>query len=390
MKHLAALLVCLCVVLMPRSVRAEQVQDNELAAEIRQYLYTMDLGGLAIDKEDPITGAVFDAKNIREWIIGFINGEIQLDAQSIAQSALRAIMESLRSNTGILFKIVVLCAITGIFGLLGADTLGGGTAKVCRYLGALAAMTVTVSLLKNAFSIGIDAIISMTGILESMFPVMLTTLTALGASATAGVFKPAMTFLAGSIVTMIKRITMPAILAGGVLTLADHLSDKIQIKRVTDMVLWAAKWMTTFVFTVFLGITALQGMTSAVTDGIGLRTTKYAIDKMVPIIGGMVADTADTVIACSLVVKQGVGVAGLLLIACAALTPVLRIVALSLLMRLAGMVIEPFGNKNLAKCMERLSYVLTLMYLAVLTVATMMFILITLMIRAGSMTIMMR
>ena len=61
---------------------------------------------------------------------------------------------------------------------------------------------------------------------------------------------------------------------------------------------------------------AIQGLTGSTYDGVTLRTAKFAMDKFVPVVGGMFSGTMDTLIGCSLVVKNGVGVMGLILIAC--------------------------------------------------------------------------
>ena len=151
-----------------------------------------------------------------------------------------------------------------------------------------------------------------------------------------------------------------------------------------------AQWLTAVVFVVFLGVTALQGLTSATFDGISIRTTKFAIDKFVPIVGGMVSDTVDMLVGCSLVVKQGIGVIGLLLLCASILEPVMYMAAMALSFRVAAAIIEPFGNKRLPECLNGMARVFTLLFVAVLAAGAMMFILMTLLIRAGNINMMLR
>ena len=61
---------------------------------------------------------------------------------------------------------------------------------------------------------------------------------------------------------------------------------------------------------VFLGVMAIKGLSGAAIDGITFKTAKYTIDKMVPVIGGMFSDSLDTLMACGLMVKNGVGIVG--------------------------------------------------------------------------------
>ena len=234
---------------------------------------------------------------------------------------------------------------------------------------------------------GSTAIVEMTQLMQAMFPVLITLLTAVGGLASAGIFQPAMSMLTGFIVTMVHKFSLPAILVSGVLTVVQNLSDKIRISRMTQLVMKCATWLTGLVFVIFLGTMAIQGLTGSTYDGVTLRTAKFAVDKFVPVVGGMFSGTMDTLIGCSLVVKNGVGVMGLILIACKMASPVMQIVAVTLTLKLTAALMQPFEEKRLAGCLQDLSQVTTLLYIAVLSVGIMMFISLTLLIRAGTLNL---
>ena len=82
--------------------------------------------------------------------------------------------------------------------------------------------------------------------------------------------------------------------------------------------------------------------------------------------------------------ENGVGVMGLVLIGCKMASPVMKIMAITLTMKLTAALMQPFEEKRLAGCLQDLSQVTTLLYIAVLSVGVMMFISVTLMIRAGT------
>ena len=220
-----------------------------------------------------------------------------------------------------------------------------------------------VRALVQAFVVGSTAIVEMTQLMQAMFPVLITLLTAVGGLASAGIFQPAMSMLTGFIVTMVHKFSL------------------------TQLVMKCATWLTGLVFVIFLGTMAIQGLTGSTYDGVTLRTAKFAMDKFVPVVGGMFSGTMDTLIGCSLVVKNGVGVMGLILIACKMASPVMQIVAVTLTLKLTAALMQPFEEKRLAGCLQDLSQVTTLLYIAVLSVGIMMFISLTLLIRAGTLNL---
>lgn len=371
--------------------QTQQQAEEEFEWQLSQTLSGLQLGELESHyRQDELAKSILGGANLRTLIESAARGESTFDVLDILKALGGRFVNALRGNLLLLLQLVVLAVLMSLIGAVGPDVLSGEVSNVCRFIGYVMVMALCVQSLVSVFQIGIQAITSMTGVMQAIFPVMLTLLTAIGSSATVGVFQPAMTLLTGSIVTLIQRFSLPAILTSGILVIVQHVSGKVQIEQTTKLVMKCAQWLTTVVFVIFLGVTALQGLAGATYDGISIRTAKFAIDKFVPIVGGMFSDTVDTLVGCSLVVKQGVGIVGLLLLACSIASPVLQIAAMSITYRLAAAIIEPFGDKKLPACLSGLASVFTLLYIAVLAAGIMMFILTTLLIRAGNVNVMLR
>lgn len=107
-----------------------------------------------------------------------------------------------------------------------------------------------------------------------------------------------------------------------------------------------AEWTLGFGFTVFIGVMTVQGVSAAAVDGVSIRTAKYAMDNFIPIVGGMFADTVDTLVGCSLIVQNAVGVLGLILLLGALAAPLLRTVATMFLYRAASALLQPIGDSR--------------------------------------------
>ena len=406
MKRAMCLALCALLLLCPMhcaraneaepEAPAQQEQTQEQAEEEFEWQLSKTLSDLQLSElqrqyqEDDLAKEILGNGSLRSLIESAARGEGALNALDILKTLGSRFVRALRGNLLLLLQLVVLAVLMSLIGAVGPEILSGEVSRVCRFIGYVMVMTLCVHSLVSVFNVGVDAITRMTGVMQAIFPVMLTLLTAIGSSATVGIFQPAMTLLTGSVVTLIQRFSLPAILTSGVLVIVQHISGKVQMEQTTKLVMKCAQWLTTVVFVIFLGVTALQGLAGATYDGISIRTAKFAIDKFVPIVGGMFSDTVDTLVGCSLVVKQGVGIVGLLMLACSIASPVLQIAAMSITYRLAAAIIEPFGDKKLPACLSGLASVFTLLYIAVLAAGIMMFILTTLLIRAGNVNVMLR
>jgi stage III sporulation protein AE len=119
-------------------------------------------------------------------------------------------------------------------------------------------------------------------------------------------------------------------------------------------------------------------------DSLSIRTAKFAIDSFVPIMGKLFSQSVDTVIGCSLLVKNAVGVSGLLIIGLIALVPALKILALLVTFKLSSALIEPISDKRLVECLNNMGNLLVVLFITVVGIAILFYMTISLIIGSGN------
>ena len=220
--------------------------------------------------------------------------------------------------------------------------------------------------------------------IEMAFPVLLTLLTAAGGIASAGIFQPAMAMLSSGMSVALQGVVLPVILAGGALGIINNITDRVQLSQLYQLSKTVAKWMIGLLTTLYLGITSLQGLTAGAFDGISIRTAKFAVDKFIPIVGGMVSGTVDTVLGCAMLVKNATGIVAMLITFSIVISPLLRIAAGMLAFRLAAALCEPIGEPRLPKMLASLGDVLTYLFAATISLSLMFMITVGLVIGMGN------
>src|SRR5690625_3422700 len=98
--------------------------------------------------------------------------------------------------------------------------------------------------------------------------------------------------------------------------------------------------------TIFLGVMSVQGTVSAVQDGIAMKTAKFITGNFIPVIGRTFTDAADTVLSASLLLKNAVGIVGVIIIVFIALFPTLKIFAIALTYKVAAAILQPIGDRK--------------------------------------------
>src|SRR5665647_3921247 len=91
-----------------------------------------------------------------------------------------------------------------------------------------------------------------------------------------------------------------------------------------------------FFLTIFVGILTMRALYASVLDKVALRTARFVTDNAIPIVGKMVGDTVEVAAGYVVMLKDALGIFGVLLIAGIIFFPLLKIAALALIYKLVG------------------------------------------------------
>ena len=235
-----------------------------------------------------------------------------------------------------------------------------------------------------------DAVARMADMMQALFPLLLTLLAAVGGTAGAAFFQPAVVAAGGTMTALVRSVTMPLALGAGATAILCHLSPRMKIGRLSALLRSLASWTLGVGFTVFISVTALQSLGAAAADGVSIRTAKYAVDHFVPVVGGMFADTMDTLVGASLLIKNALGVTGLVLLLSAGAGPMLQTAAAAVVYRACAALLEPLSDVRCSACMQDFSDILMLLFVIQLSVGAMFLLLTAQLLAAGNLTVMLR
>lgn len=128
----------------------------------------------------------------------------------------------------------------------------------------------------------------------------------------------------------------------------------------------------------------------AVVDGVTSKTAKFAISAFIPVAGKYLADAADAVIGCTLLIKNAVGVAIMIGILVICLLPLLKMLAVILLYRMSCVLLEPLAEGRIIKCISDVANSMTYILGIAAAVAFMFLMTITALILASNISTMIR
>lgn len=365
---------------------ARSVQDARQSVErqIGEVIDGLDMTGL----EDIRVTIMPGAPSLRETVASLASGGT-LSPEDMVAAVLEAFFASFSGLGALMLALmlpVLLCSLLLHVVQSGEHGLDGLARSVCFMLILIPVVLLVASELEHAR----ETITSMTNRMDKMLPLLLTLLTALGGNASSAFLHPMVVAASGSMVFLAREVILRLVMCTCAVTTVNHLSDRAHLTRMAQLLRSAACWLLGVSFTVFLGAMSLQGVCSASLDGVVIRAAKYAVDNFVPVVGGMFSDTMDTLVGCTLIVKNALGVAAVLVLLSVILGPLMRTLAVVFVMKLSAALLEPVADGEIVRAIGDFSRTIVLFLITMLCVGTMYFLLIVQMLLVGNLTVMLR
>ncbi|ADG82573.1 stage III sporulation protein AE [Thermincola potens JR] len=371
---------------------AEEDIRSANAGKVEQELDALDLREMEkyLDEINREIADYVPQLELRSLIGKIARGEFEFGFTDILTGLLKFLFHEIIANSKLLGELLVLTVICAVLQNIESAFEQGTVGKVAWTVCYLTLFILALKSFGIALGIGREAISDMVSFMQATLPVLITLLTAMGNLTSAALFHPLTVTVLSSISTLIKNIVFPLIFFSAVLGLTSNISERFQVSKMSGLMKqWSMALMGLF-FTVFLGFLSVQGIAGSVADGVALRTAKFATGAFVPVLGKMFADALDAVVGTSLLLKNVVGLVGIIAIFFICIFPALKILSIMLIFRVAAAISQPISDTKLVESLNTMGNSLGLVFAAVSSVGIMFFFVIAIVLGTGNVSLMMR
>lgn len=312
----------------------------------------------ALPLEDLIQFAKEQKIDIMEWIELGMRGEISMleSVSGIFQEWRKSAIDDFR---GIISALIIPASVLLVLKLVlpGSNSSQKVSLFVCRVS--------CISALASAFiqmrDVAEKLLLALLKCSEILTPIMFAAISLAGGESASIIMKPVAAFCAEIIQKLLVHWGIILSSAAAVIAVAGNLSENISLKRLHDLFCHILNWGAGGLMAGFMAILSIQGHLSAGRDSVAARTARYAIEGIIPVVGGNVSDSLDAILSTAYIVKNAIGISGLALLVTICIVPILQLLSFSLFLKVVSAITEPLGDKPLtaitgqfANCMEML------------------------------------
>ena len=152
---------------------------------------------------------------------------------------------------------------------------------------------------------------------------------------------------------LVERILLYFIVPGVhiyvVLQMLNYMTDERLISKMTGLLKSLLTWSMRILLAGVTGMNVIENMIAPSVDNLKKMSVTKTIG-MIPGLGNTAEAVGNIFLGSAIVIKNGVGVAALLVLLCLCLGPFLKMALFAFLYKAAGAIVQPFADKRICGC----------------------------------------
>lgn len=295
--------------------------------------------------------------------MGIKNNDFGYVKQSVWQIVKKVTVEDILTSKQLIIQLIIVVLLGSVFVRFSGSFNGSFVSEQGFYVTYL----IITSILLSSFLISLDiverAIENIIAFIKVVVPVYALSMNFIGNTVSSyGMYELIMVGI-WLVQVVISGVILPMIKFYVIISLLNNLNKEDSLSKMCTLIKKMVMWMLKTIIFFIAGLGIIKSLLEPQIDSLG----KTAINRIVSAIpgGGMGAVITGTFLKAGVVIKNSIGIAGILVLGIIALAPVLKTFILMILIRLTAAMLQPIGEKRYVNGVETLASGMSLLLKAI-------------------------
>ncbi len=342
-------IICLLVLLLFPARMACAAQKTETLDAVEED----SLDGMTLNEVDETLEELLGEErfSFTETVKQLISGEIPFTREQIGEILRDAIFSDLEQHKKTAVSVLMLILVSAIFTNFTGAFGKSQVADISFYMMYLLLFTV----LMRAFSVmsqeTLDCINKVLGFMKVLMPSYLAAAVFASGSLTGVAYYEFTLALIGAIQWILKYVVIPAVNFYVLFSLLNHIAKEDYLSKIAELMKSFISWSLKTLAAAAIGIQTVQCLILPAVDSFKtavLNKTAGAI----PGVGNIFNSVTEVVLGSAILIKNAIGVAGLLVLAVLCAFPMVKLAVCTVLYKVISAVVQPAADKRMADCVS--------------------------------------
>ena len=330
-------------------------KDNDFSQiydSIENSLNDFDLSQL---QEIADSQELFSFGNLGDYVKSIVSGNGVIDFDNIIDFLLTILSDIILQFLPMFSLMIGICVVCSLISNIKSKFQEKSVSNIINFVCFSAVGIIIISSYIQIIVNTENTLNSLNKTMNNIFPILLTCMVAIGGTTTVSTYQPILAVMTNIMSNLMSYIALPICIMCFIFSVIGNLSDSVKLNKYVDFFSSLFKWIIGLIFTLFFAVLSIQGINASSIDSLSIKATKFTISSYIPIVGGYLSQGLDILMLSSVLIKNSIGLIGILIIISLVIVPIITVAIFSLSLKLASAVLEPIGNTKVSTLLSSIS-----------------------------------
>lgn len=289
--------------------------------------------------------------NFEDYVGNLASGEEEISLQHIVTDIKNTVIKQFRDNIESILRLLSVVIIAALFTNFSNVFHNNQVSDTGFYITYLLLFTLLMSSFFGVARLAGDTLSKLLDFMKALVPTYFLSITFSAGSKSSIIFYEATLVLITLVDFILIKLIIPTVNIYLVLTLVNNITKEDYLSKLTELMALLIKWTLKTLLGTVIGYNAIQGMIVPAIDSVK-KSFILKASGAIPGIGNALETVTKTIYGAGILVKNAIGVAGLVFIIVIAMVPMIELAIYTIIYKLGVAVVQPITDKRIQNCMN--------------------------------------
>ena len=314
------------------------------AKEVESYDYTQIQTSIEQSLET-------DSIKFSDLVDKLVNGDTDNILQFAGEYIIESLMKEIKVNKNAIIQIGIIAVIASICSKFSTIFKNSQISEISFYVTYLTMIILLAKGVQMCIDVTVSMLQAIVSFMKALTPAYFTAVAFVGGATSSMIYSQ----LTIAIITGVQYILtygiLPMIRIYIVIMFVNCLEKEDFLSKTGELCQTVIQWIVKTLSGTVLGVSMIQSLILPFIDGTRLSAVHKAV-RAIPGIGSSIYTISDLVIGGGIVIKNGIGVAALIIIIILTVIPMIQLGTVNLLYAASMAIIQPLGEERVVDCIN--------------------------------------
>lgn len=292
-----------------------------------------------------------EGKSFTEYIEALLTGDEEFSAANLTLSIINSCFSGIEEELGLFSSMLLILGMAAVFSAFTGAIKNSHVAEVGFYLTYMLCVSLLIEVFNHVSEMAEGILLLLSEFMNLLTPAYIMGMAfCTGTSSATSMYEMSLILITLADGIVLKYI-FPLIDIYMIMCIANHVSGKGMFTKLSELIFSVISWVNKSLLALIVGLSTVQSLVSPGVDQLK-RSLLSRAGGMIPVVGNLVGGMTETVLGAGMVLKNVIGVAGVIAIAFLCLVPIAKILTVKFTIRFSSAMVEPVADSRMTEILS--------------------------------------